>query len=387
MGTMIRPTARPSRFGFTLVELLIVVVILALLIALLLPAIQGAIRKAYEAAVSSEESQLSQALADFQNKFGDYPPSRILLSENGYYNTAAVTQLYTTTAAGQGADITDGQLAQRSITYLRKFFPKVQLSTSAPIFAAGSTVWYDFNGNGVFDGTYMIQGDECLTFFLGGIPVLTTANGANTFGMTGFDKNPPNPFTNSIVGNTMYGANRYPPLFEFKNDRLADLSSNLNNIPSYYDTLGTNKPYVYFSSYGGNAYDPNDVNYPEPDSTGTVPITARAFLVNFPVQSDALNSTYATPTSLSYSPAPNPYTSSAAVPATGTTTATTFQKPQSYQLISAGRDGLYGVAGQYNATTSSTQLFPLDSYINTTDPTIRQREYDNITNIKNGSLQ
>src|SRR4051812_17812321 len=165
---MMRPPARPSRFGFTLVELLIVIVILGILIALLLPAIQAAVRSARTASVSAEINQMAQALADFKNKYGDYPPSRIILSENGFYDTssATATTTYMTTAANQGADITYAQLAQRSVTFFRKFFPRVVLSTSgaapnlniptgSPPYALGppSPTWYDFNGNGVYDAT------------------------------------------------------------------------------------------------------------------------------------------------------------------------------------------------------------------------------------------
>ena len=54
--------------------------------ALLLPAINGAIRTAKKAAVSAEINQLAQALASFKSKYGDYPPSRVYLAENGDYS-------------------------------------------------------------------------------------------------------------------------------------------------------------------------------------------------------------------------------------------------------------------------------------------------------------
>jgi general secretion pathway protein G len=409
--------SRTRRFGFTLVELMVVIVIIAMLAALLLPAITGAVRNARNAAVSAEITQLGQALADFKSKYGDYPPSRIILSENGFYDTssATATSTYMTTAAGQGADISYAQLAQRSITYLRKFFPRVNLSTTAAVWAPTSINWYDFNGNNVFDtgpvnNSYVISGDVCLVFFLGGIPVQTSSGSTFTYGMTGFDKNPANPFTNSIVNATpyplsMYGPNRNPPLFEFRGERLVDTNSNtlgstgggatgLPYIPRYFDSLNTSKPYAYFSAYGNNAYDPNDVDYVEADPTGTVTTIARAFQVNFPVQSDAMNSAYTTAgIHICYSPAPNPYTSSLAAPSTVTgslTTPVTWQNPQSFQIISAGGDGLYGVGGQFNSsTTTGTALaLPVDgSNINSTSTVIRQSESDNITNFKNGTLQ
>src|SRR5262249_52277452 len=74
-----------DRGGFTLVELLIVIIVLAILVGLLLPVIAGALRTARNAAVQSEINNLAQALASFKSTFGDYPPSRILLCENGNY--------------------------------------------------------------------------------------------------------------------------------------------------------------------------------------------------------------------------------------------------------------------------------------------------------------
>src|SRR5512135_3015670 len=110
-GPMSRPIIRLNRPGFTMVELLVVIVIIALLLALLLPAINGAVRSARNAAVSAEINQLSQALADFKSKYGDYPPSRILLSENGDYGPTTIPAVVLA-GAGQ-ADINSTMLAQR----------------------------------------------------------------------------------------------------------------------------------------------------------------------------------------------------------------------------------------------------------------------------------
>ena len=78
-----RPGEGRGPRGFTLVELLVVILILAILIALLLPASTAPCRTARNAAVGGEINQLAQALASFKTKYGDYPPSRIYLSEDG----------------------------------------------------------------------------------------------------------------------------------------------------------------------------------------------------------------------------------------------------------------------------------------------------------------
>jgi prepilin-type N-terminal cleavage/methylation domain-containing protein len=402
-----------KRGGFTLVELLVVVVILAILIGLLVPVIAGALRTAKNAACQSEINLMAQALANFKAAYGDYPPSRVYLSENGVFPAGTGTHVN-----GDANDITLGQLAQRSLISLRRFFPKVVFSSTLnnpppqinynP--GTGAGFWYDFNGNGKMDGPYILQGDECLVFFLGGIPLQDPNTGA--FGMTGFGKDPINPFTNSIIGSGMYSANRQPPSFEFNAGRLFLDPSNpsvaLNGlaapgIPAYYDNLGGTAPplpglgvvppttmnfYVYFSGYGNGVYDANDVNFLfsvggstvgfEFDGNGTTPIGLK----------------YQHAGSIYPSASPNPYTLTSTITTSGTVT---FEKAQTFQIFSAGADGNYGVGGQFIApsASSSTASNPLPFDANNTlagtavtgDATIRIRERDNLTNFQSGTLQ
>jgi general secretion pathway protein G len=441
-ATADRPATRPGRApttddgqrttdkkrGFTLIELLVVIIVLAILIALLLPAINGALRTARNAAVSAEINQLATALASFNTKYGGYPPSRVILMENGNYtgligNTTPVSTLNPVPPAPPGwapaggtGDITVGQLATRTLLAFRKFWPKLQLSTNGSpppnIANANGTYWYDFNGNGVLDpNPYVLQGHESLVFFLGGIPlpnplqIPITAPGSIQLSMTGFGKDPANPFSNSIVGNAMYNTNRQPPLYEFSPSRLFLDPSNLSNagaspgIPGYYDTLNGGPPigigtgtgtinfYAYFSAYGSGNYDPNDVNFYEADLTTVQGPIELQYWVNFPTTGGTVNTGVGT-TYLAVSPSPNPFTSTAtAAVAAGTVT---YQAPQTFQIISSGGDGLYGLGGQYTPTvTAGAASLPLDTQhtVNTNDTSIRQREYDNLTNFKSGTLQ
>jgi general secretion pathway protein G len=391
-------------------------VILGLLIALLLPAINAAMKSARNATVGAEINQLAQALASFKAKYGDYPPSRILLWENGYYPD--LNGPGSTTPVGPG-DITFGQLAQRSVAALRKFFPRVVLNTSGGSpFANNPNRWYDFNGDGVRgtrlpngtvdDKPYILQGHECLVFFLGGIPVRTDSG----FGMTGFGKDPTNPFSNSIASdpnyggnpNPMYSANRQPPLFEFVSNRLVIdplplpypkfFGLTVPGIPGYVDTLGsaagtggdTINFYAYFSAYGNNGYDPNDVNFATDVAGNVVSVEVDAAQQHYAMQYHvAFPTSAATTPPTSVSVPPNPYTSSFTLLPAGTTT---FLNPQSFQIISSGQDGLYGPGGQY--LPDSTAALPIDGsnpYVNTSDTGIRTREKDNITNFHNGKLE
>jgi prepilin-type N-terminal cleavage/methylation domain-containing protein len=398
------------RGGFTLVELLVVIVVLAILAALLLPAINSAIRTSKNAAVSAEINQLAQALESFKSKYGDYPPSRFLAVENGNYSALLGSTIplnttgYDPTSPGTG-DITVGQLAQRSVSALRKFWPRVSTT------GLGTGIWYDFNGDGINQSlnntVYILHGHECLVFFLGGVPLLDHSTGG--YGMTGFGKDPTNPFTNSIASdsnyhnnpNPMYNANRQPPLFEFNAGRLFLDPNSRSGIPGYLDSLGNTPPtaagsapvnfFSYFSAYGSGHYDPNDVNFPELDHDNSGPDgpIGLQYQASFPVYM----STYCT--SLS----PNPYTGTLTAnnPVGALSTGTvTYQKPQTYQIIASGVDGLYGVGGQYvtNTTTSATVPLPFDANnafgvgaAPNLDANVRNRERDNLTNFKTGTIQ
>jgi general secretion pathway protein G len=386
---MTRPQPRPNapsgppRAGFTLVELLVVFVVLSILIALLLPAINGAVRTAKNTAAQANLKQFDQALAAFKAKYGDYPPSRVLLAENGLFPVSS-TVVIPGGATGQ-TDMTVGQLAQRSVGALRKLFPKVTFNTSgSAIWTASSAQWYDFNGDGALQTTpYILQGHECLVFFLGGLPRKTDEG----YAMTGFAKNPSNPFTPSIAPAakpTFVSENREAPLFEFAANRLQDDTINTTNgteFPGYMDSLGNTLGagqinfIAYFSAYGNNAYDPNDVNFAEVDDTAATLLNK--YKVRFPVF-DSSN----TQQTAANSPAPNPYTTS-----TTTAAAVNYVNPQTYQLISSGADGLYGPGGMFKANATGGAL-PFDA--TTTTPaaaaSIRQREKDNLTNFHGGPL-
>jgi general secretion pathway protein G len=374
-----RPTPRR---GFTLIEHLVVITIIGVLVALLVPVIAGAVRQANEARVSSEVQLMVQGLAEFKNRYGDYFPSRIILSEDGVYpvtdNTllgaytgwiigynAPGSPIYGALPAGKttaGADMTVGELAQRSVRFMRKFFAKATPPSVNP------PVFHDFNGNGVLDaGQIYLEGHECLVFFLGGIPSFSGV------GVSGFGRNPAFPFVSDNPG--MGGTtNRTPALFDFQANRLVDEDS--DGLPAFLDPQGSAQAlpgegnlhfYAYFSGYGGNQYDPNDVNFVEEP-------TPRRF---------ATNPGYASiggGTGVMNSLPPNPYTGSEALLAQGFAN---FINPNGFQIISAGSDGYYGPGGRYAGDTA-TDTLPLDA---DTNADTRGREHDNITNFARGRLQ
>lgn len=402
--------AAPGRRGFTLVELMVVIVIIGILVALLLPAITGAVRTARTGAASAEINQLAQALAQFKSQYGVYPPSRIVLSENGDYTLATL---------GVDPDPTYGalkaSLQQRSVSYLRRIWPKMSLVTvpnsPLPSIPGG---FYDFNNNQVLDSTpYMIDGAECLVFFLGGLP--GKVDGAMT--TVGFSKNPSNP---AISPNAALGGNRSTPMFEFRPGRLNDNYGyapvtgsdgnpvNANGFPEYSDNLsnsGTLQPFVYFSAYDGTGYDPDDANYAEEgilvDSNGNTVSQVPANWTTYGQPSSGIAGMFQKGTATYPSFAPNPYTNGPPIQMQGTINPEYVNK-NTFQIVSAGIDGLFGIGGWYKATPAAGgEVLPLPIPVNPTMPDVgfpgtpwstwisrnaRLVERDNVTNFKGGRL-
>ena len=390
------PSGRP-RGGFTLVELLVVFVVLAILIAILLPAIGAAMRAAKTGAASTEISQMAQALAQFKSTYHVYPPSKIVLSETGNY-TPAYLKSQGDALLSRGDECV--ALGTRSVSYLKRIWPKMLLSTTGPLPAlqvpAGG---YDFNGDGVLptptNGAlatgqiHILDGPECLVFFLGGLPGYEDGRATTT---TGFAKNPANPAIAQT--NTTLGANRSAPLFEFRPGRLVDnypvRSAGVGNgFPEYTDGLDTGnpRPFVYFSSYEGAGYDPDDVNFAEEGelSTGSV-VGATYNAAGVPtagIGGRFFRSYTSTGPVASY--APNPYTNGPALKST-TTPNPEYVNKNTFQILSAGIDGQFGIGGTYRTTGEVLPFTTEFGAPNNLSQNIRQRERDNLTNFKGGQL-
>lgn len=323
-------TRSSRRAGFTLVELIMVIAVIATLIALLLPALGSVRRTMTIAEVRQEISQLEAAIASFKAEYGVEPPSSITL-----YETAA-----------------DWQSDSVSRAKIRKIWPDFDFSVDRSL--------NDDNGDGLIvppvppppegiteDDTldiFTLQGDQCLAFFLGG------SFPANK-GYVGFSSDARNPFSFTSSSST---ATRKGPFFDFDAGRLyiGNGSDNYQFFPVYVDPIeGQTSPYVYASSYEGVGYNETDTDMP-PDGKCESSDLMTGFDGNF--------CAYRTEAG-----GGSPY-----------------WKPNSFQIISPGFDGEYGLGGAY--LPDDTVKFPLVDPA--TDANERNQEKDNITNFTSGAL-
>lgn len=238
--------------------------------------------------------------------------------------------------AREGQVRTDISELEKSITAFQAEYGGIAPPSRITLYKAGETwdsrsraiirrIWpqFDFSNSGglsLSNDSVTLTGAECLVFFLGGIPV---EDGSGRFRATGFSKNPANPFASETTA-----ANRVGPFFAFESNRLVDEHGNSNGFPEYLDALpGQTNPYIYLSSYDGRGYRTADI------PTGT--LTRWYVLPDDTTANDTDNPPY---------------------------------KPNGYQIISPGGDGLYGDGGVYDPdNTSSLTAAELDNITNFTD--------------------
>jgi prepilin-type N-terminal cleavage/methylation domain-containing protein len=258
---------RNQRPAFTLVEMMVVLLIIAVLVSLVSSAVLTAMNKIPEVQTRTEISEMSAALQAFMADYNlaDPPPSYLVLNEASPLSTP-------------------------SAAFLQKVFGK-NLGAQGPV---------DWNGDGVLNGPWTLEGEQCLVFYLGGIP---TTPGLGGFSPQGFSTNNMNP--------AMPGGKRKGPYYTFQVARLVPLTSYnpaASPFPVYLDPWQVKigpKPYAYFSSNGiNNAY----------STTDCASIGAAPYFI------------------------------------TGTNQ---FTYPNTYQIISAGKNGIFGTTG-WNPASGAT---------------------------------
>jgi len=335
------PQTRPgTRRGFTLIELLIVIAIIGIILSLVAAAVIQALKSGRRTQNRAEISQVDVGIETFKHKFGMYPPSRIRLCEKLFYYDLAINP-----TTGQP----NNQLDTDSVQFITQMFPHIDMNAwNAPSLGVG----IDWNGNGVIDppgaapwvpgmdcpGGITLEGDQCLVFFLGGIPVLP--GGGASAQCLGFSTNPRNPASPTT--------DRIPP-FEFDSKRLVLLrfaGNPYNRYFSYGDnycttdgagTLLSGAPYAYFSSYknpnGYNRYASFQLLQPVYPAPGIALAFGASDCSTLGLAGGA-------------------YFESAS------TIGTKYLKPNSFQIISAGADGFFGLGGGPWNAAMAPQMYP-----------------------------
>ena len=264
-----------------------------------------------EARVVVEIKQLESAIASFKNVFGKEPPSRIILHE------CPTDHQYDLEGTSRQA-----RVEQRTVAYFQAIWPEFPILSCQMDEDGDGTVdrdWVDFNSNGRVDDELDLNGAECLVFFLGGI----APHGIPI----GFSKVANNPFS---IGN-----NRVGPFYELSDPaRLIDRDS--DGFVELIDSLmGQSAPYLYFSAYEGTGY-------------------------NFHIDCETADNGVFQP----YYSAGDQRLDRSSVK---------WYKPHSFQIISPGKDGKYGVGG----------LLPPPSVPRSVGPEDR----DNLTNFTGSTIE
>jgi prepilin-type N-terminal cleavage/methylation domain-containing protein len=237
-------TPRPRRGAFTLVELLVVIAIIAILVALTAAGVMKFMSKGEDLKTQNDISQLAIAVQNFQTAFNvPYVPSRIRLYKDlGRYNPT-------------------NQYDADSLAYLQRVWPRIK-GTAYTKPGVGTSYYINWDGQGppVVGGQYVdpnieLQGDQCLVFFLGGIPKNNVPPGyptnpqlpfnPNLATTLGFSTDPFDPSSNTTT--------RKGPFYEFQSNRLWLIHGGSPVFFSYQDAYGksnTTSYYAYFSSYG-----------------------------------------------------------------------------------------------------------------------------------------
>jgi len=242
------------RRGFTLIELLVVIAIIAVLMGLLMAGVMAVLQAKDRTANAYDINKLDQSMSAATKQYANSKtlPGYIVLCNNMdvYRNPANYASIIPKNVTQLDLD--------RSKATLRKMFGERFVTNGQVVDWDNSfaTTAKKIPGIGDPNSILVLEGHQCLVFYLGGIADSgTVANPVIPPSMTGFASDPLNPTlpANSGLPGSAPG-DRIGPFYSFERPRLETiLFATSVRFPAYKDRYGT--PYAYYGGTGGaNSY-------------------------------------------------------------------------------------------------------------------------------------
>ena len=298
--------------GFTLVEILVVIAIIGMLAGLTTSVLVSARRSVRNSVVSTMQAQLSMALDEYKNRYGEYPPD---LSDD----VAVMRHI-------------KKRWPRYNVTDIAQFFEHIQygcrLSSGSVEFPTSVD---DLNGEHVWDVRRHISS---LVFWLGGLP---NANGIPS----GFYANPKAPLgINPTSGKPIakpFRAQREKPLFAFDRKDLGTYSYTSASSAAdsvYYPVENEGDLWVDNWEGGSGAY-----VYTPAVVQGGYPIVYFRPSLNMPYGAKYM---YLGETAADGVTQAVPYAQTGVVANDNSVNVTTWYEERRFQLIHPGADGYFG---------------------------------------------
>jgi prepilin-type N-terminal cleavage/methylation domain-containing protein len=316
-----------GRVAYTLIELLVVIAIIAVLMGLLMSGVMAVTQAKTRSGNMYDLGKMNEAVGAATQKYGNCKtlPGQIVLYNN-------IDKYRNPTKYGIQPGTYEYVVNQRSRDVLRRMFGSRFVTNATTVNWDGSSP--------LNDNPILLEGQQCLVFYLGGMPQAATAG--NAYRMIGFSPNPLDPTAAPVAGEERIGS-----FYEFESNRLVPMATRtfaptannpcltLANGPqflAYQDRYGI--PYAYFGGTGGSN-------------------TYVSFCPSLPCPN---NPPQATPTAtnaggpLAYKEVFSP---------------ARWTRPDTWQIISAGKDKQFGLGGTAFPAGANAPPNPADLW----DPT------------------
>lgn len=341
-----------DRSAFTLIELLTVIVIIGILVGMITAAVIMARTRARVARIATEINNLDLALKNYQERYGDAPPDGCgITSSNAAFRAMVVAHFAKAFPRYVPGALRNDRTAD-AWTRLRN---DCQVYTSQ----AGGT---GLNLNYLDPATAMV-------FFLGGVHIANPSNPDKK--LLGFAADPSNPFNPRSA--------RLPVLFEFDPARLVPYPSATSGfLYTYQPDTGTPppagslySPYLYFRARA-SAYNPLS-------GTSSAAYDPTIQIWTAPGKGSGMEEDAGVPNAILFARV-RPYYNSAT---------RDWCNPASFQIISAGLDGLYGgILEDMRQGVTGRSTLPLAPHFPAWDNMTGAGHFDNQTNFSTrGTLE